>query len=247
MRSAAAKGNRFKVLADAGGAGVVPSGMMTRQRAKKTYLEAASAQLAKRLSLKRATDHSAPKVSVGNKASVTTSPERPTKRRKMSVAESAAAVTTKQAKPGDGAIMVSTPEIVSPAQSPISNKTNVKEVIDQVKESGKEFSKIADQYRFKDDHLSYMSWTVRFKTELENYELQDTLTDEMSATLLASHMHSEPEFHGDDKLLIACQKQKTVYHMLAKCIPMEATSVVITALKEHTAFHAWRALRTYYI
>jgi len=77
MRSAAAKGNRFKVLADVGGAGVVPSGMMTRQRAKKTYLEAASAQLDKRLSLKRATDHSAPKVSVGSKASVTTSPDRP--------------------------------------------------------------------------------------------------------------------------------------------------------------------------
>ena len=124
---------------------------------------------------------------------------------------------------------------------------DVKEVLAQVREKGKDFSKMAEQFKFKHARYEYATWAVRFRTELEQHGLDGVLEDDWSATLLASSVRSWSEFSGDQELRIACEKQKTVYHMLVKCVPTEAISVVITALKEHTAFHAWRALREYYI
>jgi hypothetical protein len=122
----------------------------------------------------------------------------------------------------------------SAAQS-VDNTALLKEITG----TGRHFSKIASQYKFEANAQSYMNWTVHFQSEMDNYELADTLSEDPT--------NSEQD--AMDPILVR-HRQKTVYHMILHCVPdAQVRSVLTTALApaEHTGFGAWRALRAHFI
>ena len=113
--------------------------------------------------------------------------------------------------------------------------------IDKIVETGRHFSKIASSYQFENDATSYLQWVIRFEAEMENFGFRNTLTTNPEA------VSSSPKLSFTDR--IAQQQQKTVYHMILRCVPKDATLVVTRSLpvEQHTAFGAWLALREFYI
>ncbi len=84
---------------------------------------------------------------------------------------------------------------------------------------GLHFSRIASTYQFENDATSYLNWVIRFEAEMDNYNLSSTLT--------TNHESVNRDLESDD---IESQRQKTVYHMILKCVPKEATLVVTRSL-----------------
>ena len=106
---------------------------------------------------------------------------------------------------------------------------------------GRHFSKVAFRFMLADDdNLSgkgYLDWTIQFKTEMKNYDLADTLTQDPNQT---DPMDTDLEAH----------RQQTVYHMIHACVPNhKVRQVITTALspEDQTGYGAWMALRAHYI
>lgn len=113
--------------------------------------------------------------------------------------------------------------------------------IEKVSNLGLHFSKIASSYKFENDATSYLQWVIRFGAEMDNYGLSDVLiTNPESIGSLSVVTDRDP---------LNAQHQKTVYHMILKCVPKEATLAVTTSLPvvQRTGFAAWVALRQLYI
>lgn len=113
--------------------------------------------------------------------------------------------------------------------------------IDKITETGRHFSKIASSYQFENVATSYLQWVIRFGAEMDNYGLSDTLTTNPESVGSSTNNSASHR--------IALQQQKTVYHMILRCVPKEATLVVTTSLpvEQHTGYGAWLALRQFYI
>lgn len=113
-----------------------------------------------------------------------------------------------------------------------------------LKEQIRHFSKICNGFKFEAKVVSYQSWCVQIKEQLDLDELRDVIDTDPAL------------FDEGDEL--QSLRQKTVYHMLLYCVPnAHIRAVVTTALPadehtgfhadEHTGFHAWRALETHFI
>lgn len=113
--------------------------------------------------------------------------------------------------------------------------------IEKLKVIGNQFSRIAISYHFNNDAPSYLQWAILFGAEMDNQNLSKVLT-----TNPESSSSSSVPTAAD---ILAAQRQKTVYHMILKCVPKEISVVVTTSLLEaqRTGFGAWLALRQFYI
>jgi len=113
----------------------------------------------------------------------------------------------------------------------------------ELKHIGLHFSKIATQFRLEPNAPAFMDWKVQFEAELSSHELDHVLEDDPE-TAEQQWSHDSPE------LQLAQQQQKTVYHMIVRCLTHpQIRTVVVTAQppREHTGYHAMRALRRHFI
>jgi hypothetical protein len=119
---------------------------------------------------------------------------------------------------------------------------NMKTKIENITTTGRHFSKISLSYKFNNDATSYLSWVIRFKAEVNNYNLGKVLMTDPES--IGSSGINDPIKHK-----IQCQQQKTVYHMILRCVPTEALLVVTNSLPliKQTGYGAFRALREFYI
>lgn len=115
-------------------------------------------------------------------------------------------------------------------------------IIKKIIDIGLHFSKIASSYKFENDATSYLNWVIRFEAEMNNYNLGDVLKTNPEAT-------SSSGIVNIVKHRIQQQRQKSVYHMILKCVPKEATLVVTRSLPsvQQTGYGAFIALREFYI
>src|SRR4051812_13847588 len=80
----------------------------------------------------------------------------------------------------------------------------------KIEDTGRYFSKIASSYQFKNDTTSYLDWVIRFEAEMNNNNLDDVLItnpDSMDTTNNKSINFIESK-----------ERQKSVYHMIVKCV-----------------------------
>ena len=127
----------------------------------------------------------------------------------------------------------------SPRRGP-SNRLADEEDCSAIKAKGLYFSKVAGGFKLGNDSNLYPHWLIKFTTELEYLDLEDTLTNDPN-TPQQNPTHSE---------MVEQTRQKTVYHMIVHCVNdnKELLQVVTTTLasKDRTGFGAWRALRNHF-
>ena len=106
---------------------------------------------------------------------------------------------------------------------------------------GLHFSKICSQYRFEPTASAYMAWRVQIEAVAEEWNLRGALETDPATVV---------DKVGIEEKELSRLQQKTVYHMILRCVPnAEVRTVITTALSadKHTGFHAWRALREHFI
>lgn len=127
------------------------------------------------------------------------------------------------------------------------SKTAINRAIDRLKSVGLYFGKLSTQYKFDNNAPSFLNWRIRFGAEMDNHDLNDVLTsdsDELVAKTSDS-VDTDIKYHP----LVLAQRQKTVYHMILKCVPPEVTIAITTSLSadQQTGSGAWSTLRELYI
>jgi hypothetical protein len=119
-----------------------------------------------------------------------------------------------------------------------SNDSSNSVALTELRNTGRHFSKIAARFSFEDTTASYMNWHIQFRAEMDNYELSYILD-------------SDPTVDTDTSMdaTLYTQQQKTVYHMILQCVSKEKKAIIITGINtsEHTGYHAWHALRLFYV
>jgi hypothetical protein len=131
------------------------------------------------------------------------------------------------------------------AEQPVA-LASLRTELEQLLQTGRHFARLATGssriYNFDNNTAAYQAWTVMFKAEMSNLNLEDVLTTDPGAI-----MSFKAVSMATDKL--QRERQKTVYHMLLICVPTQVRGAITTSLPatEHTGFGAWRALRAYFI